>query len=97
MAKNKSVFGIYSTRSEVESAVNALKDDGFSNSDVSVPLPENLGSKEVITKELVIKQSTKGPEGAAFGAGSGAAVGGALGWLVGGDQARRGDHGSDRR
>jgi hypothetical protein len=83
MAKNKSVFGIYSTRSEVESAVNALKDAGFSNSDVSVLLPENLGSKEVITKELVTKQSTKGPEGAAFGAGSGAALGGALGWLVG--------------
>lgn len=83
MAKNKSVFGIYSARNEVESAVNALKDAGFSNSDVSVLLPENLGSKEVITKELVTKQSTKGPEGAAFGAGSGAAVGGALGWLVG--------------
>jgi hypothetical protein len=83
MAKNKSVFGIYSTRSEVESAVNALKDAGFSNSDVSVLLPENLGSKEVITKELVTKRSMKGPEGAAFGAGSGAAVGGALGWLVG--------------
>src|ERR1039458_7996451 len=83
MAKNKSVFGIYSTRSEVESAVNALKDAGFSNSDVSVLLPENIGSKELVTKELITKQSTKGPEGAAFGAGSGAAVGGALGWLVG--------------
>jgi hypothetical protein len=75
MAKNKSVFGIYSTRSELESAVSALKDAGFPNSDVSVLLPENLGSKQVITKELVTKQSTKGPEGAVFGAGSGAAVG----------------------
>jgi hypothetical protein len=78
MAKNKSVFGIYARRSEVESAVTALKDAGFLNSAISVLLPENLGSKELATDK-----STKAPEGAALGAGSGAAVGGALGWLVG--------------
>ena len=78
MAKNKSVFGIYLTRSEVESAVTALRDAGFSNSDVSVLLPENLGSRELATEK-----GSKAPEGAAVGAGSGAAVGGALGWLVG--------------
>jgi hypothetical protein len=78
MAKNKSVIGIYLTRSEVESAVAALRDAGFSSSDVSVLLPENLGPKE-----LVAEKGTKAPEGAAVGAGSGAAVGGALGWLVG--------------
>jgi hypothetical protein len=78
MAKNKSVFGIYLTRSDVESAVTAFKDAGFSSSDVSVLLPENLGSNELVTDK-----STKAPEGAAVGAGSGAAIGGALGWLVG--------------
>lgn len=78
MAKNKSVFGIYLMRSEVESAVTALRDAGFSNSDVSVLLPENLGSRELATEK-----GTKAPEGAVVGAGSGAAVGGALGWLVG--------------
>jgi hypothetical protein len=78
MAKNKSVFGIYLTRSDVESAVTAFKDAGFSSSDISVLLPENLGFKDLVTDK-----STKAPEGAAVGAGSGAAIGGALGWLVG--------------
>jgi hypothetical protein len=78
MAKNKSVFGIYQTRSEVESAATALEDAGFSTSDVSVLLPENLGSKDLATE-----RNTKAPEGAAVGAGSGAAIGGALGWLAG--------------
>jgi Protein of unknown function (DUF3341) len=78
MARNKSVFGVYLTRSEVESAVTTLRDTGFSNSDVSVLLPENLGSHELVTEK-----STKAPEGATAGAGSGAVVGGALGWLAG--------------
>ncbi|MGA8437643.1 MAG: DUF3341 domain-containing protein [Candidatus Sulfotelmatobacter sp.] len=78
MATMRSVFGVYSTRTNVESAVTALKDSGFANSDVSVLLPEN-----VRTGELATDRSTKAPEGAAVGLGSGAAVGGALGWLVG--------------
>ena len=77
MAKSKSVFGIYRTRSDAESAVAAFKDVGFSSSDISVLLPESTG------KALVTENSTKAPEGAAVGVGSGAAVGGALGWLVG--------------
>jgi hypothetical protein len=76
MTKNKSVFGIY--RGNVEPAVNALKHAGFSNSDVSILLPENVN-----TEELATEQSTKAPEGTVVGVGSGAAVGGALGWLVG--------------
>jgi len=76
--KNKSVFGIYPTRINVESSVNALQHAGFSNADVSILLPEGLQSGEVATE-----QSTKAPEGAVVGVGSGAAVGGALGWLVG--------------
>jgi hypothetical protein len=78
MAKNKSVFGIYLTGNEMESAVAALRDAGFSNSDISVLVPENQGSKELVTDK-----ATKAPEGAAVGVSSGAAVGGALGWLVG--------------
>jgi hypothetical protein len=77
MATISSVFGVYSTRTNVESAVKALKDARFTNSDISV-LPEN-----VRTGELATDRSTKAPEGAAVGLGSGAAVGGALGWLVG--------------
>ena len=78
MAKNKSVFGIYLKRSEMDSAVAALRDAGFSTADISVLLPEDVGSGELVTEK-----ATKAPAGAAYGAGSGAAVGGALGWLVG--------------
>jgi hypothetical protein len=78
MAKNKSVFGIYSSRSGVENAVTALKDSGFQHSDVSVLLPENLGNREIATEK-----NSKAPEGATTGAGSGAIIGGTLGWLVG--------------
>jgi hypothetical protein len=78
MAKNKSAFGIYSSRSGVENAVMALKDAGFHHSAISVLLPENLGNREIATEK-----NTKAPEGATAGAGSGAVIGGALGWLVG--------------
>ena len=78
MAKNKSVFGIYSSRSGVENAVTALRDVGFQQADVSVLLPENLGNREIATQK-----NTKAPEGATTGAGSGAVIGGTLGWLVG--------------
>jgi len=81
MAKNQSVFGIYSSRSAVESAITALKDAGFSNSEISVLLPE--GSNSNSNKDVITESATKAPEGAAVGVGSGAAIGGALGWLVG--------------
>ena len=74
----KSVLGIYSTRSGVENAVLAFKDAGFSKSEISVLLPENLGSKEIATDK-----ATKAPEGATAGGTSGAVIGGALGWLAG--------------
>jgi hypothetical protein len=78
MAKNKSVFGVYPNRNSVETALTALHHAGFSGSDVSILLPENLGPRELVTKK-----ETKAPEGTATGAGSGAVIGGALGWLVG--------------
>ena len=78
MTNGKSVFAIYTTRSDVDSAINALKQAGFSNSAISILLPEN-----VHTGELATERTTKAPEGAAVGVGSGAALGGALGWLVG--------------
>jgi hypothetical protein len=78
MSKNKSVLGIYSSRRAVDDVVSNLKVAGFSHSDVSVLLPENLGSRELATAK-----ETKAPEGATAGAGSGAMIGGTLGWLVG--------------
>jgi hypothetical protein len=78
MAKNKVVFGIYTSRSGVENAVSVLRDAGFANTDVSILFPESLG-----TSELTTEKSSKAPEGAAAGAGSGFLLGGALGWFVG--------------
>jgi hypothetical protein len=76
--KNTAVFGIYPTYQSVEGAVDALRSEGFRNTDVSVLFPENVG-----TKDFAHEKGTKAPEGAATGAGTGAVVGGALGWLAG--------------
>ncbi|HMD96648.1 MAG TPA: DUF3341 domain-containing protein [Terriglobia bacterium] len=76
--KNQAVFGIYSTYAAVESGVETLQSAGFRSTDVSVLVPENLGSKD-----MAVEKGTKAPEGAATGAVSGAVVGGALAWLVG--------------
>ena len=78
MSKNIAVYGIYRNRQMVEHAVEALKDAGFRNADISVLFPESGG-----TKDFAIEKETKAPEGAAAGAGTGAVVGGALGWLMG--------------
>ena len=76
--KNTAVFGIYSTRADLERAVSALRSDGFRNTDISVLYPVNEGSKD-----LAHTQASKAPEGATTGAVTGAVLGGTLGWLVG--------------
>lgn len=76
--KNTAAFGIYKTQAGAEQAVDALKQAGFRNTDVSALLPENEG-----TKDFAHEKNTKAPEGAATGAGTGAVVGGTLGWLAG--------------
>src|SRR5450755_3152868 len=76
--KNTAAFGIYKTRAGAESAVDALRQEQFRNTDISVMFPENAG-----TKDFAHEKNTKAPEGAATGAGSGAVIGGTLGWLVG--------------
>ena len=76
--KNTAVFGIYPTYASVESGVQALQTAGFRNEDISVLMPENVGSKD-----FAHEKGTKAPEGAATGAGAGAMVGGALGVLAG--------------
>ncbi|HMD43330.1 MAG TPA: hypothetical protein VKH45_09660 [Candidatus Acidoferrum sp.] len=78
MGNDKSVLGIYATRSGVENAITVLRNGGFPTTDISVLLPENLGPRELATEK-----SNKAPEGATAGASSGAVIGGALGWLAG--------------
>jgi hypothetical protein len=76
--KNTAVFGIYPDYPTVELGVQALKDEGFRNTDISVLFPQNIGNKD-----FAHEKATKAPEGAATGAGTGAVIGGVLGWLAG--------------
>jgi hypothetical protein len=76
--KKTSVLGIYTTRESVERAVDTFLKSGFTTSDVSVLLPENLGGKPLATHK-----DTKAPEGATAGGGAGAVIGGTLGLLAG--------------
>jgi hypothetical protein len=74
----KAVFGIASTYLQAENIVQALKAEGFSNTDISVLFPDMHG-----TQDFAHEKNTKAPEGAVAGVGSGGSVGGVLGWLAG--------------
>src|ERR1700692_4597169 len=76
--KKTAVFGIYTTVADADRATDSLVSSGFSASDISALLPDNLGTKQIGTEK-----APKAPEGAAAGAGSGAVLGGALGLLAG--------------
>lgn len=76
--KRKAVFGIYTTREQAENGVDTLISAGFSNSDISVLLPDK-GS----TREFAHDKQTKAPEGTATGATAGGVIGGTLGVLAG--------------
>ena len=76
--KNVAIYGIYPSRTLAERAIDELKLEGFSNSDVSA-----LFSSPAATKIFAHENSTKAPEGATAGTVSGATLGGTLGWLAG--------------
>lgn len=75
MAKTSAIFGIYDNREAVDRAVNALKDSGYRDKDISV-----ISAGETST---IHKRHTKAPEGAATGGSIGALAGATLGWLAG--------------
>jgi hypothetical protein len=77
-SKNMAVFGIYPTASTAEQAVDTLIGAGFSNSDISVLLPDDQS-----TRDFAHHKDTKAPEGTTVGVTAGGAIGGALGVLVG--------------
>lgn len=76
--KKTAVFGIYKTVASADSATDTLVKSGFSASDISALMPENLGPRQIGTEK-----ATKAPEGATAGASTGAVLGGALGLLAG--------------
>ncbi len=55
-------FGFYRHQAGIEEGVDALKTAGFRNTDISVLVPENIGSKD-----LAHEKNTKAPKGAAAG------------------------------
>ena len=77
-AKNKAVFGIYPTVGQAERAVDALMLARFSESDVSVLLPDDQ-----TTRDFAHEKHTKAPEGTTTGAAAGGTIGGTLGLLAG--------------
>jgi hypothetical protein len=77
-SKNIAVFGIYQTPTLAERAVDHLLATGFSNSDISVLLPDDES-----TRAFAHEKNTKAPEGAAAGVATGGVIGGTLGLLAG--------------
>jgi len=75
---NTAVYGIYRDTVSLGGGLERLKAAGFRSTDVSVLMPENIG-----TKDFIHKKDTKAPEGATAGGFSGGVVGGVDGWLVG--------------
>jgi len=75
---NTAVYGIYRDTVALGGGLERLKAAGFRSTDVSVLMPENIG-----TKDFIHKKETKAPEGATAGGVSGGVVGGVVGWLVG--------------
>jgi hypothetical protein len=77
--KKVAVFGIYSDATQAERGVDALVTQGsFSNSDVSVLMPDRQSSKD-----FAHEKHTKAPEGTTTGAVTGGTIGGTLGLLAG--------------
>jgi hypothetical protein len=77
-SKKTAVFGIYSSITATERAVEALVNAGFDRTAVSVLLP----NPDSVT-EFAHEKHTKAPEGTATGATTGGVLGGVLGLLVG--------------
>lgn len=78
MAKNAAVICVVPRESQAEQIITALQNAGWTNSDISVLMPDQAS-----VRDLGHEQHSKAPEGATAGASTGALVGGALGWLAG--------------
>jgi hypothetical protein len=77
-SKNVAVFGIYASPNTAEAAVDHLLSKGFSNSAISVLLPDDES-----TRAFAHEKHTKAPEGTAAGVTAGGIIGGSLGLLAG--------------
>jgi len=76
--KKTAVFGIYATPATAENAVDHLLTLGFTDSAISVLLPD-----DETTRAFAHEKNTKAPEGTATGVATGGVIGGTLGLLAG--------------
>jgi uncharacterized membrane protein len=76
--KKTAVFGIYHNANQAERVVERLREERFSNDDISVLLQDNQGSKD-----FAHEKNTKAPEGTTTGVTAGGVIGGTLGLLAG--------------
>src|SRR6202167_3964059 len=76
--KKTAVFGIFHNQNQAERVVDRLREEGFSNDDISVLLQDSKGSKD-----FAHKKDTKAPEGTTTGVATGGILGGTLGLLAG--------------
>jgi hypothetical protein len=76
--KNTAVFGIYATPATAENGVDHLISLGFTNSAISVLMPD-----DETTRAFAHEKNTKAPEGTTAGVTAGGIVGGTLGLLAG--------------
>lgn len=77
-SKQTAVYGIYTTVSHAEQAVDRLMVAGFPSGDISVLLPDTES-----TRDFAHKKDTKAPEGTATGVTAGGVIGGTIGVLAG--------------
>ncbi len=75
---SKSVFCIATTQGQALEIIRGLKSHGFSDSEISVLLPDTAG-----THDMGHVKTSKAPEGTATGAAAGGVAGGILGLLAG--------------
>src|SRR3954454_19502543 len=76
--KDTAAFGLYKSRAQAESAVDALQQAGFRSDDISVLMPDQQSSEE-----FAHEKNTKAPEGTTTGVAAGGTIGGTLGLLAG--------------
>jgi hypothetical protein len=74
----QALLGTVSGIAQTTRVVEALRNAGFSNDDISVLMPDEFGAQE-----LGYEKHTKAPEGVSAGVGTGAVLGGTLGFLAG--------------
>src|SRR5487761_2598162 len=76
--KKTAVFGIYHNANQAERVVDRLREEHFSNDDISVLLQDNKSSRD-----FAHEKNTKAPEGTTTGVTAGGGSGGTLGLLAG--------------